>query len=138
MREECTVVSTTASRLVTDGRRMRRSFAVQTAVFRIEIERLILYGRERPFGFTAHRHLVAGLPHFEADARRSLPAVVVTLQEMCEKTLLDIPRLAAVERLPFAAPVREEPFVARADALESFERSARVQSVVRPARAHER
>ena len=78
--------------------------------------------------------LIIGLANFQPDAWFANHAIIYVAQVTIEETPLKGEGFLAVECFPLLPPVSEEPFFSRGYPFESFDRSARMQSMIRPAR----
>src|SRR5260370_42646113 len=94
-------------------------------------------GRERPLVLIADVLLTVGSPNLQSNRRLLSHSIVQVAQETIEESLLKSEGFIARECLPFLPSVREQPFFSRGYPRKSFKRSARVQPLIRPTRAHQ-
>src|SRR5471032_1783264 len=119
-----------AGRIVARASFLDRRCREQLIVLRIEKERRVADALQRPRRLGAHRERRPVAADLQPHARLGLPPVGLALDEAVEEPALQRARFFAVERLPLSPSVSVEPLLLRADALEAFERAARVQSMI--------
>src|SRR6266702_1120993 len=93
-----------------------------------------LGARQRPFVLLSRHEFFARVAHVQQNARLPVPAVVDSLEEIIEKTLLQLHAVVGVEGRTMRAAMNFEPFLFRNSTHESFEISARVQALPAPVR----
>src|ERR1035438_5301838 len=82
--------------------------------------------------------LIVGSPNFQPYPRCTKHAIIYVAQEEIEEAPLKGECFIAVERFPLLPPVCEQPFFLRCYPFESFDRSTRMQSMIRPVRTNQR